>query len=252
MAFQNTFNLLIFCWIIIALILFPILLNVRAPYGRHARKGWGLMINNRLGWFLMELPALSMFLYFTLSYGNFSNLFVVTASLLWVAHYFHRVIIFPLRIHTKGKKMPVLIIASAFFFNMVNGTINGYQIGNYDLPFKTDGFNLFLYFLGVGLFIFGYIINQYHDKILIGLRKNNNGYQIPYGGWFRFVSCPNFLGEIIEWAGFFILCHNLASLAFFIWTVVNLVPRAINHHKWYKETFPEYPKERKAVFPGIV
>jgi len=200
----------------------------------------------------MELPALALFLLFTLMYGNFANLFIATASLLWVAHYFHRVIIFPLRIKTKGKKMPLLIVASAFFFNMVNGTINGYQIGNSNLPFKMDGLNLFLYIAGVALFIFGYAVNQYHDKILIGLRKNSTGYQIPYGGWFRYVSCPNFLGEIIEWAGFFILCHNLASLAFLIWTIVNLLPRALNHHKWYKETFEEYPTNRKALIPGIL
>jgi len=32
----------------------------------------------------------------------------------------------------------------------------------------------------------------------------------------------------------------------------NLVPRAIDHHKWYKKEFADYPKERKAVIPFIL
>jgi 3-oxo-5-alpha-steroid 4-dehydrogenase 1 len=31
-----------------------------------------------------------------------------------------------------------------------------------------------------------------------------------------------------------------------------LLPRALDHHRWYKRRFPEYPKERKAVIPFIL
>jgi hypothetical protein len=252
MVSEKIFNLLVLCWIVIAILIFPILLKVRVPYGRHSRKGWGLMVNNRWGWFIMEFPALGLFVFYILYFGKFNNLLMITAAILWVAHYFNRVIIFPLRIHTKGKKMPALIIASAFFFNLVNGTINGYQIGNTNNPFEPVGWQSFLYIMGVVLFITGYVINQYHDKILIDLRKKNTGYQIPYGGLFRYISCPNFFGEIIEWTGFAILCHSMSSLAFLIWTIVNLLPRALNHHKWYQENFSDYPKERKAIVPRIL
>jgi 3-oxo-5-alpha-steroid 4-dehydrogenase 1 len=30
-----------------------------------------------------------------------------------------------------------------------------------------------------------------------------------------------------------------------------VVPRAISHHKWYKQKFQEYPKERKAILPFL-
>ncbi|MHA1855496.1 MAG: hypothetical protein ACTSWX_09125 [Promethearchaeota archaeon] len=30
-----------------------------------------------------------------------------------------------------------------------------------------------------------------------------------------------------------------------------MVPRAYSHHHWYLEKFPEYPKNRKAIFPYI-
>jgi hypothetical protein len=34
-----------------------------------------------------------------------------------------------------------------------------------------------------------------------------------------------------------------------LWTFANLVPRAIDHHRWYKRRFDDYPPDRKAVFP---
>jgi hypothetical protein len=253
MLTENDLSTFVIVWIVIALLLFPVMLKVTAPYGRHSKHNWGLMISNRLGWFIMETPALILFLFFVIRNGDFTNKLLLTASFLWVSHYLHRAVIFPLRIHTKGKKMPVLIMVFALMFNLVNGSINGYWIGKIDTPFLFEGWNIVRFIAGISLFIGGYVINQYHDAILIRLRKSSvNGYQIPFGGLFKYISCPNFFGEIIEWAGFAILCWNLPSLAFFVWTFVNLVPRALDHHKWYLNKFEDYPKERKAVFPRIL
>jgi steroid 5-alpha reductase family enzyme len=108
------------------------------------------------------------------------------------------------------------------------------------------------FILGMVVFFTGMAINWHSDAILINLRKpGETGYKIPMGGLFRWVSCPNLLGEVIEWVGFGILTWSLPGLVFAIWTFANVVPRAISHHRWYKEKFPEYPKDRKAVIPGI-
>ena len=37
-----------------------------------------------------------------------------------------------------------------------------------------------------------------------------------------------------------------------VWVIANLFPRALSHHKWYKEKFSDYPKNRKAIIPGII
>lgn len=251
MVSEDLVRIFTLIWIGIALLLFPVLLKVTAPYGRHSNRKWGYMISNKLGWFLMEAPSLFIFLYFVITTRNFANIIFLTASLFWLTHYFHRAIIFPLRIHTKGKKMPVLIVLFALLFNLVNATLNGYALANL-IPALT-GWRWLSYIAGVVLFLSGFIINQYHDKILIDLRKQNgNNYKIPFGGFFNKISCPNFFGEIIEWGGYAILCLNLPSLAFFVWTFVNLVPRAIDHHKWYRTTFSNYPLQRKAVFPKML
>jgi hypothetical protein len=247
------FSILVLGWISIALIILPITSKITAPYGRHSKQNWGLMINNQLGWFIMEIPSLVLFLFFVIRYGDFSNKLLLIATILWVSHYFHRAIIFPFRIQTKGKKMPVIVMIFAFLFNLVNGSINGYWVGNISTPFLFEGWNAIRVLIGISLFIGGYIINQYHDQILIALRKNTTkGYQIPYGGLFKYISCPNFFGELIEWAGFAILCLSLPSLSFLIWSSVNLIPRAIDHHKWYNHNFDNYPAERKAILPGLL
>lgn len=251
--FADNFYSIVKIWILVGIVLFPALLRVKAPYGRHSSKKYGALISNRWGWFIMEIPSFLLVTYFVFHYGDLSNALVITAAILWMAHYFHRAVIFPMRIHTSGKKMPVLVMSMAFLFNLVNGSINGYWLGNIAPDFSFEGIYLLRYIIGVSIFVTGFIINQYHDKILIGLRKaRSNGYQIPYGGLFNYVSCPNFLGEIIEWIGFAILCWSLPALAFGIWTSVNLIPRAIDHHKWYKSHFENYPSDRKAILPKLV
>ena len=73
----------------------------------------------------MELPALLVCptLYFTYTPSLYS-LNTVFISL-WIFHYFNRTIIYPLRIKTKGKEMPLIIALSAIFFNIINGLVNG-------------------------------------------------------------------------------------------------------------------------------
>ena len=35
------------------------------------------------------------------------------------------------------------------------------------------------------------------------------------------------------------------------WTIANLAPRARSNHRWYREHFPAYPPERRALVPGV-
>ena len=105
--------------------------------------------------------------------------------------------------------------------------------------------------IGLIVFCLGMIINRHSDKKLISLRKKDQGYFIPKGGLFNYISCPNHFGEIVEWAGFAIIAWSIPALSFFIWTFCNLVPRALNHHQWYQSHFKDYPNNRKAIIPFI-
>ena len=250
---REIYNVILFSWIGIAVLLFPVLLKITAPYGRHTKSNWGPMIDNRIGWILMELPALLVFSYFMLTGSNRLNVVFAIIFILWGSHYTYRSIVYPLRLKTGRKKMPVLIMLFAVVFNCINGFINGYWFGSLSPVYAVDWLADIRFIAGFILFFAGFAIHQYHDQILIMLRKENSGsYQIPRGGLFRYISCPNFFGELIEWAGFALLTWCLPAFSFFLWTFVNLVPRALDHHKWYKEKFEDYPEERKAVVPGVL
>jgi len=82
-------------------------------------------------------------------------------------------------------------------------------------------------------------------------RRKPGEYGIPRGGVFEFVSCPNYLGEILEWTGWAIATWSLPGLAFALWTAANLIPRAYANHAWYRKTFPDYPGKRKALIPFV-
>jgi 3-oxo-5-alpha-steroid 4-dehydrogenase 1 len=253
MISHETFNMICLIWIAIAVIIFPILLKVTQPYGRHLKGNWGPVVNNRFGWFIMELPALVIFGYFLIFKANLFNILILVPALIWGVHYIHRVLIFPLLIRTGRKKIPLLIVILAFMFNVMNGFLNGYWFVHFATEYKSGVLIDLRVITGIILFLAGSVINKYHDFLLIKLRPiSGNGYKIPYGGLFKYVSCPNFLGEIISWTGFALVAFNLAALSFLIWTIVNLTTRALDHHKWYNKEFPEYSKERRALIPYLL
>jgi len=241
----------IYIWIAIAVVLFPIQLFISAPYGRHTKTTWGPMISNKLGWILMEGWALVAFWSVYIVYFSYNSYSLFFAGL-YTFHYINRSFIFPLRTNTKGKEMPLMIALSAMLFNSVNASSIGYFLSNVTV-YPVNYFLQWNFLIGLPLFIFGFYGNYKSDDILIKLRKpGETGYKIPKGFLFRYISCPNHFCEMLEWFGFMLLVWNLAGVSFFIWTVSNLLPRALHHHKWYLQNFADYPKDRKAVFPFVI
>ena len=106
---------------------------------------------------------------------------------------------------------------------------------------------------GKGRELIGLVINWTADARLFSLpRGRDGGYTIPRGGLYELVSCPNYLGELLEWAGFALAAGSLAGASFFVWSAANLLPRALAHHAWYRSQFPDYPPSRKALVPFLV
>ena len=244
------FNITAIIWIAIAIITFISLFFITAPYGRYTKKGWGKLIDNRLGWVLMEAPSFFIILAFSVT-GELSNYAWFLAAC-WLLHYFNRSFIFPFRIRTSGKKMPLSIVLSAVFFNGVNAGMNGYFLAYFE-SYSNDAFSSPLFTIGLLLFLGGAIINNISDHLLITLRKpGETGYKIPQGFLYTYISCPNFFGEMVQWTGFAVMAWNLPALSFCIWTIANVLPRALKHHQWYNEQFSNYPNERKAVFPFLL
>jgi protein-S-isoprenylcysteine O-methyltransferase Ste14 len=136
---------------------------------------------------------------------------------------------------------------------LINATFNGFYLGTIEPMYTPEWLMDPRFIIGMLFVVSGFIINIQSDSILINLRKpGETGYKIPKGGMYRFVSCPNYLGEIMEWTGWAIATWSLPGLAFALWTAANLIPRALDNHRWYHSKFEDYPAERKAVLPYIV
>ena len=241
-----------YIWLTLAVIVFLILIFVKAPYGRHKTKGWGVEISAKKGWIIMEsIPA--VLLTVILAIGHNRGLVVLFFWAIWTGHYVNRAWAWPNRAKLEQKLMPLSVVILAVIFNTVNCLINGIWLFDlsegYGLSWLTDPRFIF----GVVIFFLGMILNIKSDDILFSLRDDGStGYKIPRGGLFEKVSSPNYLGEIIEWIGFAIATWSLAGFTFAIWTFCNLAPRAFAHHRWYKEEFFDYPEDRKALIPFVI
>jgi len=249
---QVVFNNMVIGWFALAVIVFISLFFFNAPYGRFARRNWGLTINPKIGWLIMEIPAPLTFLIFFLVSSQSLNLVSIIFLLLWQAHYIHRSFIYPLTLRGQTKRMTVIVVIFAFIFNMLNGYLNGRYLftlsGGYVNEWMIDP----RFLIGLMLFIVGFIINRQSDLILHNLRtQDESGYIIPYSGLFQWISCPNYLGEILIWSGWAIATWSLPGLAFAVWTIANLVPRARSYHQWYHQNFPSYPTERRVLIPKL-
>ncbi len=235
----------VLCGITVALLMW-----IDAPYGRHEQDGWGPTIPARAGWIGMESPAV-FFSALVFLWAPSRSWMAWVFFGVWQLHYVQRTLVYPFLIHAKGRRMPLLIAALAFFYNLFNAWMNMGWIAThtYELTWLADP----RFILGMLVFVAGLIINWRSDAILRALRKpGERGYKVPKGFLYEWVSCPNYLGEIMEWFGFALMTWSPAGLAFALYTVANLGPRALANHRWYLEKFPDYPSHRKALVPGIL
>jgi len=240
--------------LIIQFILCPIvlisLLRVTAPYGRHHKPGWGVNLPNRMAWVLMELPALLVIAVLVLGSPYRWNLNALIPLSFWLFHYLYRTLLFPALMRPSDKTFPLLLVLFAIAFNILNGFNNAAALLHNAQP--GPSWSNMHFWTGTIVFAAGFAMHAHSDKVIRKLRKpGETGYQVPVGGMFRWVSSPHYLGEIIQWAGWAVLTWSLAGLAFALFTLCNLAPRAISNQAWYHRRFPAYPPKRKILVPGI-
>jgi 3-oxo-5-alpha-steroid 4-dehydrogenase 1 len=233
----------------LAPVIFLSLLFLPAPYGRHARPGWGPTMDGRGAWILMESPSVFAYLFFHLRGPRATDAVPLVFLLLWQAHYVNRALLEPLR--GPRARMPVAIAAMSFAFNVANSYMNATWFTSLGPAYPASWLRSPAFLSGLGLFLAGAWINREADRRLRELRAAG-GYAVPHGWLFDHVSCPNYLGEIVEWAGWAILTWSPAGLAFALFTLANLAPRALTHHRWYRARFPGYPAGRRALVPLLL
>ncbi|HEV8323034.1 MAG TPA: 3-oxo-5-alpha-steroid 4-dehydrogenase [Myxococcota bacterium] len=242
------------CWGVLGLsaVTLAALRFVTAPYGRHARPGWGPAVASRTGWLLMESPALLVFAAVYVAGARRAEAAPLALAALWALHYGQRTLVFPFLMRAPARPMPLAVALLGLAFNVVNAYLNARwlsALGAYPAGWLAGA----RFVAGALLFAGGFALNLHADARLRALRApGETVYRVPHGGPFALVSCPNYLGEIVEWAGWALATWSLPGLAFAVYTAANLAPRALAHHAWYRRTFPDYPPARKALVPFLL
>lgn len=226
----TAFNLFLGVMSLIALIVFIALYFVKAGYGIFRTASWGVAIPNKLAWILMEAPVFLVMCWMWMHSERRFDPVILTFFIFFQIHYFQRAFVFPLLLTGKSK-MPLAIMSMGILFNLLNGYMQGEWIfylspeGMYHSGWFTSAW----FIAGSLLFFAGMLMNWHSDYIIRHLRKpGDTRHYLPQKGMYRYVTSANYLGEIIEWAGWAILTCSLSGLVFFWWTVANLVPRALS------------------------
>lgn len=236
------------------LFVFITLYFVDAGYGKFRSKGWGYSIGNKLGWFLMEFPALLPLVSSVCLVPSVSGLALFFMALYGV-HYVYRSLVFPFLL--KGKsRMPLSIAAMGAVFNLVNSSLLTASVvllprAEYTtLSEYAEGWN---FWVGLVVFFVGMYTHMKADHTIRHLRKpGDTRHYLPTGGLFDYVTSANYLGELLEWTGYAILLSNPAAWMFVWWTAANLVPRAYAINRKYREEFgTEAVGRRKRIIPFI-
>jgi 3-oxo-5-alpha-steroid 4-dehydrogenase 1 len=237
--------------IALAVVTFVALRRIDAPYGRYSRPGWGPAMPSRLAWLLMESPAALLFAAVYAAGAHRGEAVPLTLAALWEIHYGYRSFVYPLLLRP-GTRVPLTVVLLAVAFNVLNSWVNARWVADFG-RYPGSWFADPRFIAGAALFAGGLALNTVSDRALRRLRgAGEHGYQVPRGGAFEWVSCPNYLGEMVEWAGWALATWSLAGLAFALYTAANLAPRAMAHHRWYRRHFPDYPPRRRAFVPFVL
>lgn len=253
---REAFQVLLCVMSATALFVFIALYFVKAGYGMFRTARWGISLNNKLAWVLMEAPVFFVMLALWAYSGAGTEVPEFIFLLLFLLHYFQRSFVFPWLL--KGKsRMPVAIMTMGIVFNLLNGTMQaggifyfpaeGVYTGGWDYLMAPRAIaGLLLFFIGMG-------INLHSDYVIRHLRKpGDTKHYLPGKGLYRYVTSANYFGELVEWTGFAVLTASPAAWVFVWWTFANLVPRANAIHKHYREEFGDAAVgNRKRIIPYI-
>ena len=251
---NDVYNSLLTIMPLLAVVVFVALFFVKAGYGMFHTKRWGISVPNKLGWVIMELPAVLVMAYLWSTSVSRLDAAPLCFFLLFELHYVQRTFVFPFLMRGKSM-MPVSVMLMGVVFNLINGFLLGEGLfhlapeGLYSDAWLTTP----AFIIGTLIFLTGFGINLHSDNVIRNLRpKGDTRHYLPQRGMYRFVTSGNYLGELTEWVGFAILTQSTAAWIFALWTFSNLAPRAYAIRKRYRQEFGvEAVGKRKCLIPFI-
>lgn len=253
---EQVFPALEAAWLTLSMLACPVLFLLQGSYGRHTSTGFGPGVPHRLATGLIWIPNVAAMVA-CFAHSQAPRLAWALAGV-WLAYH---LLLLPTRLLIPGKPMALSSLTGYLIASCINTYLNGHWLAAaastgtpYGWPY-TDAYvqEPFLW-LGALLFIPGALITLQSDAILVRLRRGaerSGSFRIPSGGLFSWVSCPNYLGEMLAAAGWALGTWSVPGTAFALWTAAQLLPKAHAHHRWYLRNFADYPRNRRALLPGL-
>ena len=224
---------------------------------RQARQG--LKLGAKQGWVLMELPGLIVFPVVFFMGSNANQAVPLFFLAIWMVHYTNRALITPLLMRVQPGSQASFsfgVVIAGWITLFLHGYFNAAYLTELGTQYTYDWFTDPRFRVGFAIYLVGFFLNIHSDRILRNVRspKPSPTSRATRSLWrrFRFVSCPQYLGEILSFTGFAIMAWNLGAVFVLAMTAGNLIPRAIYTHRWFHKNFEDYPAERKAIIPGIL
>lgn len=233
---------------------------VQSPYGRFADARYGVSLDPRWGWFLMEFPASVAFLATYFQGPHRFEPFPLFGLFVWCCHYANRGYIMPLLMRVpKGQKSSfgLMVVVVGWVVTSLHGYLNAAWLTTYH---PVPGFAWFTdprFLVGIALYYGGFAANLHADHVLRNLRtkeevaRGERTYRLPRGGLFEYVTNASYFTELVLWTGFALFTWSPSGLFILAISAANLVPRAIATQRWYRERFADYPAQRKILIPFV-
>ena len=111
-----------------------------------------------------------------------------------------------------------------------------------------------LIYLGLALFAVGEILNFNTHLSLRDLRKEGSTERgIPKGLGFDWVTCPNYLFELMAWLGILLVSWNWTVILFAAVAIIQMYLWSWKKERRYRKEFgAAYKKKRYAMLPGLI
>ena len=179
---------------------------------------------------------------------------------IWARHYANRGWFFPLTIRVADGGTSSFALQNSLIgmlFLTLHGYLNARMFTEFGEKYTPEYFKSKTFILGMLLYEVGFWITVHSEHVLKNLRPAGqvitaaNRYKIPYGGMFKYVTSPQYLGELMAWSGFVVLTGSPSALPVLLISLANLVPRSTQNQIWYLKKFDNYPKDRKALIPFL-
>ncbi|MCC5815790.1 MAG: hypothetical protein JJT78_13640 [Leptospira sp.] len=219
------------------------------PYSKFAsNKG----INPRIGMFIIYFLPILIYLTSWINAGTPSSLYHILCLVVFIVHFGKRCleVLFLHRFSGKIGLSGVILITFAYS-NIA--LIYGYLHNTLTMQELSETASVPILLFGFIVFGIGTSMNFYHHLLLSKLRtdKNDKDYKIPAGGIFSLLVCPHYFFELISWLGIAIVSTYLESYFIFIIMLGYLSGRSNQTREWYLKRIPEFPKDRKRIFPFL-